>query len=290
MFESDTTSYKRKTISNFSWRFAEQLSSRVVGLIVSIVIARILSPDEFGLVALTLIFINIADGFAVSGFGTALVQKKDTDELDVNTMLYGGLAISIIIYVIIFLSAPIIASVYNNSLACPVLRIMGLRIPIASFNSIQQALVSRSLNFRNLFYSNLFATIISGIIGVIMAVRGYGVWALVGQYMSSVIIGTLVLNILIHYKPQLVFSYSRFCGMFAFAWKLMCTSAIGAFFNQLQGFVIGLKFTPADLAYYNRGGQFPSIVSQNISGALDSVLFSVMSKMQSDRCRIVLQS
>lgn len=279
-------SYKSNTISGFLWRLMERLSSQVVSFVVSIVIARLLFPDEYGVVALTLIFINLADSLVSSGIGSALIQKKNADDLDSYTLFVSGMVLSVILFGILFACAPLIADLYGNPLVCDVIRVMSLRLPIAFYNSIQQAIVSRRLQFKKFFYSTVAGTIISGILGIWMAYDGYGVWALVAQYISNTVINTLTLQFIIHWTPRFKFSLERLNGMISFVWKIMGTGFIGSLFAQLQGFVIGFRYNPAELAFYNKGGHVPELISANFSSSLEGVLFPVMSKFQDDIPRI----
>ena len=165
---------KSKTIKGFIWRFGERLSSQLVSFVVSVVLARLLLPKEYGVIALTMVFINIASCLAVSGLGTSLIQKKDADELDFSTMFHAGNALSLFLYAILFIAAPFIADIYKNEVITPVLRVLGLIIPISAINSIQQASISRKLDFKKFFYATLIGTIISGFIGIFMAYHGFG--------------------------------------------------------------------------------------------------------------------
>lgn len=273
---------KSKTLKGFLWRFGERLSSQLVSFIVSIILARLLMPKEYGIIALTMVFINIASVLAISGLGTSLIQKKDADDLDFSTMFHAGNAFSLLLYVILFMAAPFIADLYDNELIQPVLRILGVVIPISSINSIQQASVSRKLEFKKFFYATFIGTLVSGAVGVFMAYWGMGVWALVGQQLTSQIVNTFTLNRIITWRPQLRFSYQRFKSLFSFGSKYMGANVIGTFFNEFKSFVIGIKYQPADLAFYNRGESLPSLLSNNINNTINAVLFPVMSKVQDD--------
>ena len=271
---------KTKTISGTIWRFGERILAQLISFVVSIILARLLMPEEYGIVALVTIFITFANVFVTSGFGTALVQKKDADETDFSTMFYSGLLLSIILYLILFFAAPTIAKWYNNPLLIPVLRVMGIRLPIAAINSIQQAYVSRKMIFKKFFFSTLFGTIVSAVVGIVMALLKCGVWALVGQYLTNVTIDTIVLFITIDWKPKLLFSFKKFKSLFSFGWRIMAIGVLGTFFDQIRGLIIGTKYTSEDLAYYNRGEHIPNILSNNVKVSLESTLFSAISKVQ----------
>lgn len=272
----------KKTISGIFWKFGERITAQLITFIVSIILARILLPEDYGTIALVTVFITLANVFVSSGLGTSLIQKKDSDNKDFSTMLYASIFFAIIIYIIIFFAAPLVAKLYNNPILIPILRVMGLRIPIAAINSIQHAYVSKKMIYRKFFFSTLFGTIISAVVGVVMAYQGMGAWALVGQYLTNTIIDTIFLFFTLDWRPQLYFSYTRFKNLFSFGWKIMITSFIGTFFDQLRSLVIGIKYEVADLAFYNRGEQIPSLVTNNVNSTLETVLFPTISKIQDD--------
>lgn len=274
---------KKKTIWGFFWRFGERIASQSVGFVISVILARLLLPKEYGVIALSMVFINITNVFAVSGLGTSLIQKKNADELDFSTMFYAGLAVSAVLYTLLFIGAPFIADLYHNELVCPVLRVLGLAVPIQAINSIQQASVSRKLDFKKFFYATSIGTVVSGIIGVTLAYSGFGVWALVGQQLTNHTINTMTLSRIIKWRPQLAFSYGRFKNLFSFGSKLMCANFLGTFFNELKSFIVGAKYTPADLAFYNRGESLPALVSNNVNTTINAVLFPAISKLQDDK-------
>lgn len=274
---------KKKTVSGVVWRLFERLFAQVITLIVSIVLARIILPEEYGVVALVTVFITLANVLVVNGLGTSLVQGKDVTENDFSTMFYTSIVFSVSLYLLLFFISPLIAKLYKNNGLILVLRIMALKIPIASINSIQQAYVSRKMIYKKFFYATLIGTLISGCVGIIMALKGMGVWALVAQYLSNSIIDTLVLFIVIDWKPKLIFEYHRFKKLFKYGSSIMASSFIGTFFGQLKSLIIGVKYKPADLAYYNKGDQFPSIIYNNVSLTFDSVFFTTLSKIQDNK-------
>lgn len=269
-----------KIISNLIWKFSERMLAQVVTFIVSIVLARLLSPAEYGTIALVMVFITIADVFANAGFGNALIQKLHVDNIDYSSVLYFSLGISFIIYGILFLSAPYIADFYHSQILCSVLRVLGLRVPIAAFNSVQQAYVSKNMLFKRFFFSTLFGTLLSGVVGCVMAYRGFGIWSLVGQYLTNTIVDTTVLWFTVRWRPNLVFSFERVKTLFSFGWKLLVSSLLDTGYQQLRSLVIGGKYTSSDLAYYNRGQQYPQLVVTNVNTSISSVLFPAISQNQ----------
>ena len=281
--EDKKNELKQKTISGVFWRFGERITAQLITFVVSIVLARIIAPEQYGIIALTTIFINLLNVFVTSGLGTSLVQKKNSDDKDFSTMFYASLVLSIVLYTIIFFGAPLIAKIYHSDILIPLLRIMGLRMPIAAINSIQQAYVSKKMIYKKFFISTLFGTIVSAFVGIYMAIKGYGAWALVGQYLTNCAIDTIVLAIVIDWKPKLYFSFERFRKLFSFGWKIMVSSFIGTLFNQLKGMVIGKKYSSSDLAYYNKADQIPSLINNNVGLTVESVFFPTLSQLQDDR-------
>lgn len=277
---------KTKTLKGFFWRFGERISSQAISFVVSIVLARLLVPEDYGVVAMTMIFMAIANTLAISGLGNSLIQKKDADDLDFSTMYHAGLVFSIVLYLILFLSAPYIAIACHEERVAPVLKVLGLMLPISSINSIQQAFVSRQLEFKKFFYATSIGTVLSGLIGIIMAYCGYGVWALVGQQLSNSLINTFTLNRIIRWRPQWSFSLERFRDMYSFGLKLMGASLLGQIFNQLKSLIIGVKYLPTDLAFYNRGDHFPQLIAGNINSTINAVLFPAISKLQDDKAAV----
>lgn len=264
------------------WRFLERCSSQIVSFIVSIVLARLLLPEQYGLIAITMIFVALSEVFVTSGLGTALIQKSEYDEIEFSTMFWASVAFSFLLYVILFLLAPYVSVLMHTPDLTIVLRILGLRLPISAMNSIQQAYVSQQMIFKKFFFSTLSGTIFSGVVGLAMAYSGFGVWALVGQNLSMTIVNTVVLHYLIPWRPSFHFSGHAFKSLYGFSWRTMMTSFIGTFFEQLRGFLIGRYYTPADLAFANRGEQFPMVISGNISTTVQSVLFPAFSHLKND--------
>ena len=266
-----------KIVSGMFWRFGEKITAQVVSFIVSIVLARILMPEDYGVVAIVNVFIAIAEVFVTSGLGTALIQKKDATQLDFSTLFWCNMALSCLLYLMMFFLSPVIADFYDMPLLTPVLRVFSLRLPICAFNSIQNAYVSRRMDFKKFFFSTLIGTVISAVIGIVMALKGFGVWALVAQYLSNAVIDTLVLFITVGWRPHFEFSGKAAGPLVSYGWKILATDLIGTAFNQLNSFIIGKKYTSEDLAYYSQGKKIPDLLNTNISATLTAVLFPAMS-------------
>ena len=268
--------------SGFFWKFNEQIAGQLVSFVVSIVLARLLSPKDYGIVSLVNVFIVIASVFVTSGFSASLIQKKDATQLDFSTIFHISLIFSFIIYGIIYLCAPLISDFYRNDTLIPIVRVFALQLPLSSINSIQQAYVSRHMAFRKIFVSTTVATILSGLIGIMLAFIGWGVWALVAQTILSTALQTLVLLLEIPWRPKFEFSIESAKELIGYGWKVFGASLLGTFFNELRNLTIGRFYSPANLAYYNRGSRLPELIANNIDGTITSVLFPVLSKHSDD--------
>lgn len=267
----------------FVWKLAERFLSQGITFLVSLVLARLLSPDDYGIISIILVFITFADVFVVNGFSSALIQKKDADELDFSTIFYCSLAVSIGIYIILFFTAPLIASFYENPILSPVLRVFALRLPISAFNSVQHAYVSRKMIFRKYFLATLGGSVFSAIVGISMAFYGFGVWAIVGQYLSKTLANAIVLLFAIKWKPHLMFSLNAAKPLMRFGWKVTASSFSGVFFNQLRSLIIGKFYTTADLAFYEQGRTISTMATDNIGEALMTVLFPTFANLSDDK-------
>lgn len=282
----DISQLKRKTISGMLWSFGQKLLSQGVGFIVSMILARLLMPDDYGLIAMTGIFIAVASIFADCGLGTSLVQKDEVDHLDYNTVFYAGLALSAIVYLVLFFIAPFVGDLYHDDRIVPILRVIGLNIFLFSINSVQNATVTRNLEYKKFFKVTFIGSLVSAIVGIGMAYYGFGVWALVISGLIASIVNTFTMNLITKWRPKLEFSWGRLKSLYSFGLNLMVTDLFGTFFDQLRGFLIGIKYKPADLAFYNRGMTIPQILASNLQGTIDSVLFPAISKVQNDKALV----
>ena len=285
--KSEKQGMSRIALGGLIWMFAERISAQLVTLVVSIVLARMLSPDEYSIVAIVTIFVTIANVFATSGFGSALVQKKNTDQLDFSTTFFFSFAFSAAIYLLLFIAAPFIAAFYKIDLLTPVIRIMSIRVVIASVNSVQQAYVSKTLQFKKFFFSTLIGTAASAVVGITMAYAGFGVWALVAQYLVNVIIDTVVLSFTCGWKPSLIFSAERMKFLFSFGWKVMVATVVHTLVTQLRSLVLSKAAAPTELSYYNQGEKFPGLFINNIETSIQKVLAPILAREQDDMKRVL---
>lgn len=275
---------KAKVLSGLIWKFAERISAQVVTFVVSIILGRLLMPEDYGLISVVTIFITFANCIVTNGFGSSLIQKKDSDNLDFSTVLYFQFGFSLVLYGILFVSAPLIAKFFGEGydLLVPVLRVLGIRIPITAINNVQQAYVGKKMIFRKFFLSTIGGTVISAVVGIWMAYKGYGVWALVGQYLTTTFISTVILAFTIRWKPELKFSWTRLRELFSYGWKLLVAGIISETYTEFRKVVIGKLYTSADLAYFDRGMQIPNIIVTNINTSISNVLFPAISNAQNN--------
>lgn len=276
----------KKVIGNFLWRFAERCGAQLVTFIVSIVLARILAPEDYGQIALITVFTTIMQVFVDSGLGTALIQKKDADDLDFSSVFYFNFVVCLVLYAIMFMAAPVIANFYNDLSLTPIIRVISLTIVISGVKGIQQSYVSRNMLFKRFFYATLGGTIFSAFLGIGLAYAGFGVWAIVAQQLSNTAIDTLILWLTVKWRPKKMFSWERLKGLLSFGWKMLASSLLDTIYTNIRSLIIGKLYSSADLAYYNQGDKFPSVIANNINTSIDSVLLPTMAGVQDDASRV----
>ncbi len=279
-----------KVFNNLIWRFMERMGSQGITFVVSIILARLLDPAVYGTIALVNVFIIILQVFVDSGFGNALIQKKDADDIDFSTVFYFNLVVCGVLYLLMFFCAPIIARFYNEPTLTPVIRVLSLTLIVSGVKNVQQAFVSKKMIFKKFFYATLFATIGSAIVGIIFAYKGFGVWALVAQNLFLNVISTVTLWFIVKWRPKLLFSFARLKGLFSFGWKLLVSSLIDTVYNNIRQLIIGKLYTSEDLAFYNKGKHFPNLAITNVNASIDSVLFPAMSESQDDKHAVKLMT
>lgn len=272
--------------SNFFWRFFERCGAQGVTFIVSIILARLLDPAVYGTIALISVFTSILQVFIDSGFGSALIQKKDADDCDFSTVFYFNVVMCLVMYAILFATAPLIAAFYEKPELVPLIRVLSLTLLISGVKGVQQAYVSRNLLFKRFFWATLGGTIVAAFVGIWMAYAGYGAWALVTQNLVNQLIDTVILWITVKWRPKRMFSFKRLKGLFSFGWKLLLSGLLDRVYTELRQLLIGKLYSSEDLAFYNKGHQFPNLIITNINSSIDSVLLPTMSAEQDHRERV----
>ena len=264
---------KSQMTSGMIWKFAERFAAQGVSFVVSMVLARILMPEDYGAVAIINIFISIADVFLSSGLNTSLIQKRDADDLDFSTIFYLNLGLSLALYLVLFGTAPFIAQAYDMPILKSTIRVFALRIPVSAFQVIQVAYISKKMQFKKFFFATITGTILSAVVGIAMAIKGMGVWALIGQYLTNTVIDKMMLWATVKWIPKKMFSIKAAVPLIKYSWKVMMTDLLGTLCNNLGDFIIGAKYNSANLAYYTKGKQLPQLFRTNIYTTLISVLF-----------------
>ena len=279
----NSNNLKNKAFSGMIWKFMERICAQVVSLIVSIVLARILMPDDYSIVSIVTIFFTFCNVFISGGLNTALIQKKAADVEDYSTVLHTSMFVALILYMVLFFLAPSIANLYSKQILIPVIRIMSLTFFINAFKSVLSAYTSSNLQFKKFFFSTIVGTIISAFVGIYMAINGYGAWALVAQQMTNSLLDTLILYLTTKYRIIFKVSFKKLKSLFSYGWKIFVSSIISVIYDQINPLIVGVKYTSKDLAYYSKGQSYPGLINSTISDTLQSVLFPIMSKVQDNK-------
>lgn len=276
----------KQVTSGLMWTYAERLTAQLITILVTVVLAREIAPAEYGTISIVTVFINIANAFVINGFGNSLIQKNNSDDIDFSTVFYFSIGFSLIIYIVLFLSAPFIADFYKMPQLLCVIRVMAIRLPIAAVNSVQQAYISKRMEFKKFFYATLGGTLFSAVVGIAMVYNGFGIWSVVAQYLTNVCVDTIVLSFVSGWKPKLLYSAKRMRSLFSYGWKIMAVGVATTLYSNLRNLIIGKKFTSADLAFSEKGEQFPSAIAGNINSSISKVLFPVLSDVQNDTVQL----
>lgn len=283
MAENDS----KKIVGGLFWAFGERISSQFVSTLVTIVLARLLDPENYGMISIVMVFISFLDVFVTGSFSSALVQKKSADNLDFNTCFFLSFGLAWVLYAALFAFSPTLAHFYNMNELSAVIRVMGLRLPIAAINSIQQAYIQRAMEFRRFFWATLAGTLISGIIGISMAYVGCGIWSLVAQYLTNAVINTVILFFIGGWKLKFQFSIQRLKKIWSFGGKVLATQLLFTFEGNIRSLIVGKVFGPADLAYFDQGKKYPNLLVSNINTSINKVMLPAFSERQDDHERLV---
>ncbi len=270
-------------VSNIVWAFAERIIAQIVAFAVSVVLARLLMPEDFGIVAIVTVFISFCDALVNGGFANALVQKKDPNQLDFSSICWTSFVIAGFLYTLLFFCAPQLENFYEIDDLSTVVRVMGLRLFISAYQSMQTAYVQKKLMFRKFFYASFSGTILSAIIGILLAYKDFGVWALVWQQLAAGFFCTLILSLVIKWHPSFGFSFTSIKQLWSYGWKILVSTITNVLNDNIRGMTVGKVFTPADLAFYEQGKRFPVLLTSDITDSIGKVVFPVMSNMQHDK-------
>lgn len=269
------------------WSTLERFSVQGVQFVFMLIMARLLMPSDYGIIAMLSIFLAIAQSLIDCGFSDALIRKIDRSTADCSTVFYFNILVSGLLYLILFVAAPWVADFYTTPLLCTVMRVVCLSIIINSFAVVQRALFVSDVDFKSQAKASLVAAFISGIVGVYLAFIGFGVWALVVQSLISAIINTLMLWLISSWRPHWIYSRESFHELFAFGSKMMVSGLINTIYNNIYPIIIGKIFSAEQLGYYSRAQQFADLPSSNITNILKRVTYPVMCKVQDDQALLL---
>ena len=265
------------------WKLLERFGVSGTQFVLQIILARLLDPAHYGVLSIMIIFTTLANVFVQNGFNTALIQNKDVTEEDYSSVLWVSLGISILIYGAIFFGAPLVGAFYDMPDIVVPLRVLALMLFPGALNSVQLAKVSREMDFKKVFYSNMGGILISGAAGIVIALMGGGLWALVAQTMLNIFAACIVMFFTVRLKLRFVCNWHRVKVLFSYGWKLLVSSLLDTLYQDLRSLVIGKKYNSDTLGYYNRGKQFPQFIINAVASTTQSVLLPAMSKQQDDR-------
>lgn len=279
-------SLKEKTVKGFVWSSIDRFSGQAIQFVFSILIARLLTPEDYGVIAMLGVFLAVSQTFIDSGFGTALIRKIDRTEVDFSTVFYFNIIVAIVLYLILFFLAPVIAGFYHTPLLEPVTKVISLSLIISSLSGIHNSKLSIAIDFKTKAKASILSALITGLVGLWMAYAGYGVWALVVQNLCLRVIWTFMMWIFVKWRPQLVFSWESFKELFSFGSKLLASGLLDTIYNNLYTIVIGKVFSPTVLGVYSKANSLAQFPSFNITSVVQTVSFPVLSTIQNEEERL----
>lgn len=282
----DSSNLKSKTVSSMLWMAVWRFGLMGITFISNLILARLLTPKDFGCIGILHIFMSVSEVFVIGGFGTALIQKKEVTHIDYTTAFYWNVVVSIITYIILFFSAPYIANFYNMPLLCDVLRVQSLSLIISAFAIVQSTQLQKNLKFRVYSIRGLIAAFIGSLVSVIMACMGYGVWSLVGLTLAMSIANVLLLWRMSDWRPTLEFSFQSFRNLFSFGGLMMLSTLVTTIYNDIQGLIIGKFFSPQDMGYYSQARKLEQVPTSALSGIVNQVSFPVFSSINENKSKL----
>lgn len=272
-----------RTTKSFAWSFLEQGGSKLIQLVVQIVLARILSPEAFGVLAILLVVINLADSVAQSGLGMGLIQKPDADASSYTTAWWLSLALAAAMYAVVFAAAPAVAAFYQMEGLDTYLRVLGLVVFTNAANSIQRSYLQRSMDFRSIFRASTVAAMLSGMVGIGLALAGAGVWALVAQSLSQSVFTCIVMWFQVNWKPSLSFDRRQARELFSYGWEICVTGILNVFYQGISELILGRTTSAGQLGYYSQGRKYPNAAIGVMNNSIANVLFPSFAKVKADR-------
>lgn len=278
--EHNSLSYR--SMSGFFWKLMEKTGAQVVSFVIQIILARLLLPEVYGIIAYLNIFVLLLDVTIKQGITMALVQKKDADEMDFSSVFWLNMAVSLLLYGIMYVAAPYIALFYEEPQLTEVTRVLFITVIIGAFGAVHEAAMAKQLDFKKSFYRGLANILSYGISGVVFAMNGFGVWALVYSRIVGVSVGSTVLWLTVNWKPHFLFSWARVRRLFRFGSRFLGTNLLNTLFNNINSLIIGKFGTSTDLGHYERGRNIPQIIMDALEGSMSEVMYPTYSVIQND--------
>ncbi len=283
----EQTNISNKAISGVFWKFLERIGCYAINFIVQIILARILLPEDYGIIAIVTIFLLISDVFIKNGLTTALIQHKDPTQIDYSSVFYSNIIFSLFLYTILYFSAPLISDFFSNSILVSVTRVISISIIIGSIGAVHYARLTRSLNFKKTFIVNLISILVQGCVGIVLAINDFGVWALVYSNLARYMTMLIIVLLIVKWWPSFTFSYVHVRILFRYSSKILGSSLLNTIYNNFQTIVIGKFFTNSMLGYFQRGQVIPQTVMIAVDGSLEEVMYPTYSRMQNEKERMV---
>ncbi len=277
---------KNKFFSGIAWSFVQNIAVKAMSVVFTIVLARLLFPEDYGLIGMLSIFIAVSEVFIQSGISQALIQKTDCTDEDFSTAFYFNVSISVFIYLVLFITAPYIADFYHEPQLVTLTRVLSLNFVFGSLNIVQQSKLTKAMNFKPLAIISLACTLFSGVVGIVMAYKGLGVWALVGQTLSATLLRVFFFPMFTKWHPNRLFSYQSFIHLWGYGSKILVTGIIDVIIRNLSNILIGRFYDKEQVGYFSKARNFSDIPSQTISSILGTVIFPVLSEIQDDKLRL----
>ncbi len=280
------SSIKQRALGGVIWKFLEKIGKLLIQFCIEIVLARLLMPEDYGIVALITTFITVSDVVIHHGFTSALIQKKQADDIDYSSVFYANLFMAVVMYVILFIGAPFVADFYKQPNLVEIMRVLSLNILIGAFCAVHNSIMARRLEFRKSFFRNISNIITQGIVGITLAYMNFGVWALVYSKLAGTLVGCIVLSVTVKWMPKKMFSFKRLRSLFSYSSKVLGRNLLNSVFNNIHPLIIGKFFAKSELGYYQRGQQIPQVAMTAIDGSINEVMFPTLSKFQDDILRL----
>ena len=274
-------SLKSKSIKGVAWTFVESASLKIIQFVLGVIMARLLMPEDYGIIAIIFVFITISQIFIDGGFATALIQDKDKTERDYSTIYTFNIILSVICYLVLYISAPYISDFYSNDITL-YLRVQSLSLVIYAFSAIHKVKLTVEVNFKTIAVVTVFSSLVSGLIGIYMAYAGFGVWSLIGQYVSASVITSILYVFILRWKPVCFFDTKSFKRLFPFGAKLLTANLIDRVYMNLYPIFVGKFYTPTQLGYYSRAEQFSALPAGTCADIFSRVSFPVLSATKDD--------